>query len=121
MLNKKIESKFQRFAEVLPTNARTAIILKEREEIRAAKEAQEKQVSTQANCCWWWWLSHDFHSTWLAVTLFLSHHLTNSLTLPMITLSIYFPSPTIAQRPAVERGARSQEEGELGEEGEGVA
>ena len=49
MLNKKIESKFQRFAEVLPTNARTAVILKEREEIRAAKEAQEKQVSPQAS------------------------------------------------------------------------
>ena len=45
MIAKKTESKFQRFAEVLPQNARTAVILKEREEIRLAKEAQEKQVS----------------------------------------------------------------------------
>ena len=37
--------KFERFAEVLPNNARTATILKEREEIRAAKEATEKAVS----------------------------------------------------------------------------
>ena len=46
MIPKKTESKFQRFAEVLPSNARTAVILKEREEIRLAKEATEKQVSS---------------------------------------------------------------------------
>ena len=38
-------SKFSRPAEILPANARTAAILKERDEIRAAKEATEKAVS----------------------------------------------------------------------------
>ena len=48
MLGKKPESKFQRFAEVLPANARTAAIIKEREEIRLAKEATEKAVSSES-------------------------------------------------------------------------
>ena len=45
MLGQAKESKFQRFAEVLPANARTQVILKEREEVRALKEANEKLVS----------------------------------------------------------------------------
>jgi len=41
------KSKFTRFAEVLPQNARTSVILKEREEVRAAKEATEKALKDQ--------------------------------------------------------------------------
>ena len=40
------ENKFIRFAEVLPNNATTAKILKEREEIRLAKEERDKAVSS---------------------------------------------------------------------------
>ena len=40
------ESKFIRMAEVLPNNATTAKILKEREEIKLAKEERDKAVST---------------------------------------------------------------------------
>ena len=46
MLSKETkQSKFTRMAEVLPQNARTAAILKERDEIRQAREATEKAVS----------------------------------------------------------------------------
>ena len=41
----KKESKFVLFAEVLPNNANTAKILKEREEIAQAKAEREKAVS----------------------------------------------------------------------------
>lgn len=47
MIGQKKESKFTRFAEVLPQNARTAVIIKEREEIRLAKEATEKALKDQ--------------------------------------------------------------------------
>ena len=38
------KSKFERFAEVLPNNERTAKIMKERDEQRAQKEATEKAL-----------------------------------------------------------------------------
>ena len=44
-MNTKPESKFIRMAEVLPNNAKTAAILKTREEERIAKEEKEKAVS----------------------------------------------------------------------------
>ena len=39
------ESKFQRFAEILPQNATTAKIMKERDEIAQAKADRDKAVS----------------------------------------------------------------------------
>ena len=44
-MNTKPESKFIHMAEVLPNNAKTAAILKAREEKRIKKEEEEKIVS----------------------------------------------------------------------------
>mmetsp|Transcript_44344 Transcript_44344/g.58827 ORF Transcript_44344/g.58827 Transcript_44344/m.58827 type:complete len:145 (+) Transcript_44344:99-533(+) len=43
-MNKEKESKFLRFAEVLPNNANTAKILKDREELAMAKAEREKAL-----------------------------------------------------------------------------
>ena len=86
MLGKKPESKFQRFAEVLPANARTAAIIKEREEIRLAKEATEKAVSSKS-------LSSKLFRQF-QICLFLVH-----------TNHYLFLKPCIVERPATEGGA----------------
>ena len=48
-MNKEKENKFIRFAELLPNNANTAKILKEREDEAMAKAEREKAVSAVVN------------------------------------------------------------------------
>ena len=90
MLGKKAESKFQRFAEVLPANARTAAIIKEREEIRLAKEATEKAVSSKS--------SSSRNSFFDSFRYAFEHHLLH-------TNLCIFLKPCVVERPAAKRGA----------------
>ena len=46
-MNTNTKPKFERFAEVLPNNATTAKIMKEREEAKAKKDEQERLLKQQ--------------------------------------------------------------------------
>ena len=95
MIEQKKESKFTRSAEVLPQNTRTSVIIKESEEIN--------QVSQRSN-----WKSREYSKI-------------NVPQWAIIQIYNHFPSSKIiVERPAAERGERSQEERESGEEGQGA-